>query len=260
MNSQNLESIDKAIEEKVAENTKVSDMAHEQLSHQIKLANGIAISALVLLFIGLGWYFENHLSSIEQQSLNVSIASSSSESLEDESQLMIELISNEKTNQVASVLATELLNKMMSLEEALSSSLVAELSDIEEKSVFVLAVKQLVKQKQYLAALTILSKMSLSERLTLGLQFSKALTESRLKLADATLSYQQLLEVQPQHQSAIINLSLLYLDNRQSENAEVLLRDRVESMAGVKKAKGFAALGRALDQQNRFQESQVFYL
>lgn len=243
-----------------SQSLKAHPKKQSEAEQQIKLSNGIAISICLLILLAFGWYFESQLSMLEQQSVTVTIESSTNELFESDSQQMIELVDNEKTNKLARLLAIELLDTSLTLQAINQLPLLFQLNELESKSVLVLAIKLMLARKHFAEAITVLNKINLQERLALGLQFSKAFAESKLDLQESVISYEKLLKKQPRHQSAIINLALLYLDELQPVKAEDLLRQHVESMSGVKKAKAYAALARSLDQQNKFDLSQTYYL
>lgn len=264
MNSLNLEN-KKSIQQPQANDNQAkkgeASYSQDDLNQpNIKLGNGIAISVGLIVLLTLGWYFERQLSLLGDQSVTVTIESSEDEVHENDSTSMLALVNSEETNRLARLLRIELLDTSLSLSQIDSLPITKELSEIEKKSVLVLAIKLMIKQKHLPEALSILGKLSLTQRLSLGLQFSKALVESKLSMPRAIDSYEELLIHQPRHQAGIINLAYLYLASNQPKKAELVLRQQVDLMSSSKKAKAYAALARSLVQQKQYNASQAYFL
>jgi tetratricopeptide (TPR) repeat protein len=83
------------------------------------------------------------------------------------------------------------------------------------------------------------------------------LEESSSTLAEATLMYEGILELQPRHAPAAINLGTIYYNQREFARAERMYRQA--TVADPEYALAFFDLGNVLDEQQRLQEAIEAY-
>ncbi len=103
-------------------------------------------------------------------------------------------------------------------------------------------------------------ELTVAERRAYDLQFRCALTLSKRRQTEAAVTaYQALLNDEPNHQAAAINLGLLLhkLDNYVA--AEQALKHAVNISSGSRKAKALAALGSNYTALQQFQSAATYY-
>jgi len=225
------------------------------IAHTIKLSNGIPASIFFLLLFAAGWYIEDSLSKVEQASVSVRLAPKSAESTEADSSV-ISLLETEKVKSLSLALYQLIIDGSLLKENYQSSEILEELEALEKDSVIVLALKQLGKQKHYNLAHQYLSVIPVERRLKLGLQFSKAFAEAKLKKAEEAISsYQTLLQYQPNNQAAVINLGYLLLGQNKYQEAEQLFTSSIELVGGKRKSKVLSGLANSLIAQGKYSEA-----
>jgi Flp pilus assembly protein TadD len=125
-----------------------------------------------------------------------------------------------------------------------------QLPDITQAAILDKRILELMQNKEYNEVIRLCRSTHLQRRLSTGLQFDYALALSRSgQHKQAMRAYRLLLEHQPNHQAAAINLGLQLLASKQYAEADEILTGAVSISSGVRKAKALSALASARKRQ-----------
>jgi Tfp pilus assembly protein PilF len=122
-------------------------------------------------------------------------------------------------------------------------------------------IRELLGFDHYQGVITLAQTMSLEERLVAEVQFSHALSLSRLGLTSRSIAaYWDLLYFDTDHKSAGINLGLLLNREGLYDDAQRVLSHVVDLCQGVRKAKALSALASAVSQQGDLARAERMYV
>jgi len=240
-------------------NNKDERILQKDLQHKIKLANALPISLLFVFVAAVGWMFEKQLETTFFETAAINLSPDSKETSEEEADVEKKTIASE------TLLASDALYQLLIVENAdaavvLKSDIISHLGADEQLVAKSITVKKLQVNKYYQESHALINCFSQDELDRLELNFSKASVLAKIGNSSAAIaSYEHLLSIQKNHQSANINLGFLYLDEGLFVKAEQVFLQGIGSTAGHKKAKNYSGLGEALFQQGRYQEAILSY-
>ena len=112
---------------------------------------------------------------------------------------------------------------------------------------------QLKNEKHYRKALNIVNSLSKIELMKNDLLFYKASLLSKIgDKEEAVEHYEKFISVSPLSQAGLINLGLLYLEQKEFNKAEVIFKKAIKLTSSDKKAKSYSGLGESLYQQKKY--------
>ncbi len=217
----------------------------DDLSHRIKLANAIPLTVIFIIVSLAGWSFEIQLESAYSDTIAISLLPDSKETNEEEQSLEAPEI-NPNTQKVADSIYQAIISGQLSADLVDPPKDFLSLARSEQLISIAITIKSFRKKKYYDEGLALLVGLTQQEQESLNLIFTKAYILAKLgHNSAAIISYEVLLSKQPEHQSANINLGLLYLEEQRYVKAETVFSKGVSNTAATKKAKNYSGLGEA---------------
>jgi len=234
-----------------AENSQQDSNATNDTSAVIHLGNALPAALLFLVLAITVISIEVSLAHRPAQPLRIFVANNSGGSQEDESsdynQGAQAIDSSAEILELADQIETLFVTEKVDASAILKLPPMLQLpSEAERISVLYHIIESLLARDDYPLALALFNLLTPEQRLGHGLFFDYARTLAKTGHAEKSMvQYGKLLQLQPNNQSASINLGLLLLQQRKYQTAKKHFAAAVSFTSAQRKAKSYAGLGDA---------------
>ncbi len=211
-----------------------------------KIANAFPLTVGFLLLVVIVLYGQEFLSERKPPANTIILAYDQAEqTVESEEDASIDSLEQIDLKKAELIIDSFIANEIK------SQNLIEQINQLNESTesrdkTFNFVVQSIVARKDYQKVLNLLEKLSAKQRTSNKLEFTYALLLSKTdRNKEATIQFQNILKKQPNHQASIVNLGLLYLQQKLYQQAADLFDNGLGFASGSHKAKMYAGYGDA---------------